>query len=408
MVEKHTPFSEQIYTVSGLTRDIKMLLETRFPLIRVEGEISNYRKSPVGHHYLTIKDDFAQIQAVIFKSTYTKRPIELSDGIMVLATGSIAVYEPRGSYQLIISRIEEKGVGELQLAFDRLKRKLYEEGLFDESRKRAIPAFPQRIGVVTSPTGAAIRDILNVLDRRFSNLHVILNPTRVQGSEAAGEIAAAIEEFNRMKNVDVIIIARGGGSLEDLWPFNEEIVARAVFGSNIPVISAVGHEIDWTISDFVADLRAPTPSAAAELVISAKHEFEEKIFNLKDRVVNLISGYLREIRSRLRLAVQSYVFREPVNIIRRYQQMVDEYLHRITLHCRHTLKSSRNALEALKRHLDAVNPRAVLGRGYSITLDDKDKIIKESKRLRSRQQVRTILHKGEFTSTVESIKQEDD
>jgi len=404
MVENHTPFSEHVYTVTELTRDIKMLLEIKFPLIRIEGEISNYRESPVGHRYLTLKDDFAQIQAVIFKSTHIRKIIELRDGMKVLAAGSIGVYEPRGSYQLIITRIEEKGIGELQIAFEKLKRKLFEEGLFDDSRKKKLPAFPRHIGVITSPTGAAIRDILNVLDRRFENLHVILNPTRVQGSEAAAEIAAAIHDFNRMRNVDVIIVGRGGGSLEDLWPFNEEIVARAIFESEIPVISAVGHEIDWTISDFVADLRAPTPSAAAELVISAKHEFENRLNNLEQRLLLLVRGRFQEMRSRLALAVHSYVFREPVNIVRRHQQLVDEYLHRMTLHCKHAMQSLRDKLDGIKRHLDAVNPKAVLGRGYSITLDENEKVIKDSKIVHPKQTVRTILHKGEFTSKVESVE----
>jgi len=404
MAQKHTPLSEHVYSVSELTRDIKMLMEVKFPLVRVEGEVSNYRKSPVGHHYFTLKDDFAQIQAVVFKSTYVRKPIELNDGIKVFATGSIGVYEPRGTYQLIVTKIEEKGVGELQLAFEKLKRKLYEEGLFDDSRKKKIPTFPQHIGVVTSPTGAAIRDILNVLDRRFSNLHVILNPTRVQGTEAAREIATAIDEFNEMKNVDVIIVTRGGGSLEDLWPFNEEIVVRAIFRSEIPVISAVGHEIDWSISDFVADLRAPTPSAAAELVISAKHEFEERVYNLSNRVINLVSGCLQEIRSRLRLAVQSYVFREPINIVRRNQQLVDECLYRMTVNCRHALESQKNKIDNFRTHLESVNPKAVLSRGYSITLDEDDKVIKDSESLHQDQKVRTVLHKGEFTSKVESIR----
>lgn len=404
MAISRKPMSEHIYSISELTRDIKILLETKFPVIRVEGEISNFRQSQVGHAYFTLKDDFAQITAVLFKSTYISKKIQLKDGIKVIATGTISVYEQRGAYQLIVSKIEEKGIGELQLAFERLKRKLYEEGFFDEAHKKKIPPVPRKIGIVTSPTGAAIRDILHVLNRRFSNLHIILNPTKVQGDEAASEIANAIEEFNAMKNVDVIIIGRGGGSLEDLWCFNEEIVARAIYCSEIPIISAVGHEIDYTISDFVADLRAPTPSAAAELVIGAKGDISAKITHVVTRLISVMQGTLHEMQSRYRLAVQSYVFREPMNLVRQYQQLLDEYLHRMTLHSKHTIDSLKQKLEGLRRHLGTIDPRAVLSRGYSITLDDKDSVVKDSGGLIPNQKVKTILHKGEFTSRVETIK----
>lgn len=404
MAKNSKPLSEHIYSISELTRDLKILLETKFPVVRVEGEISNFRQSQVGHFYFTLKDDFAQISAVIFRSTYINKKFELYDGIKIIATGAISVYEQRGVYQLIVSKIEEKGVGELQLAFEKLKKKLYEEGLFDDSHKKKIPPVPRRIGVVTSPTGAAFRDILNVLNRRFSNVHVILNPVKVQGAEAAAEIANAIDEFNTMKIVDVIIIGRGGGSLEDLWPFNEEIVARAIYRSEIPIISAVGHEIDYTISDFVADLRAPTPSAAAELVISAKEDISAKIKHIVSRLISVMQGKLKELNSRYRLAVQSYVFREPINLVKQYQQLLDEYLHRMSMQCKHKIDGLKQKLEGLKKHLEAINPLGVLSRGYSITLDENDAIIKDSCELFKNQKVRTILHKGEFTSRVETTK----
>lgn len=404
MATGHTPLSEHVYSISELTRDIKVILEAKFPVVRVEGEISNCRQSQAGHFYFTLKDDFAQITAVIFRSTYISKKIELKDGIKLIATGSISVYEQRGAYQLMITKVEEKGIGELQLAFEQLKRRLYEEGLFNDEHKKKIPPVPRRIGIVTSPTGAAIRDILNVLNRRFSNLHVILNPTRVQGTEAAVEIAKAIDEFNTMRNVDVIIVGRGGGSLEDLWPFNEEAVARAIYRSEIPIISAVGHEIDYTISDFVADLRAPTPSAAAELVISSKDDIAAGISHLIQRLISMMQGSLHEMRSRYNLAMQSYVFREPINLVRQYQQLLDEYLHRITLHCRHTLQSLSQRLEGIRQHLDAIDPKAVLSRGYSITMDAAGSVLKDSKTLHPSQKVQTVLHKGEFTSTVEKIK----
>ncbi len=395
---------EHIYTISELTRDIKILLEAKYPAIWVEGEISNYRKSPTGHIYFTLKDEFAQIGAIIFKSTYFSDSMELRDGMKVIAFGNISVYERRGTYQFIVTRIQEKGVGALQLAFEALKKKLFEEGLFDEKYKKPIPPFPQHIGVVTSPTGAAIRDILNVLDRRFSNLHIILNPVRVQGDEAAGEIVKAIEEFNELNNVDVIIVGRGGGSLEDLWPFNEEIVARAIFKSRIPIISAVGHEIDWTISDFVADFRAPTPSAAAELVVSRKEEILEKICNLREKLYHYIQSLVQNYKSRLRLATGSYVFREPINVVRQYQQLVDDYVNRLGLFTRHRLVLMKEKVKNLTKQLDSTSPKAVLNRGYSITTDIKEKkVITDTAKLEIGEKVDTTLKKGSFRSNVEKI-----
>ncbi len=396
--------SEHIYTISELTRDIKILLEAKYPAIWVEGEISNYRKSPRGHIYFTLKDQFAQIGAIIFKSAYFSDSIELRDGMRVIAFGNISVYERRGTYQFIVTKIQEKGIGALQLAFEALKKKLFEEGLFDEKYKKPIPPFPQHIGVVTSPTGAAIRDILNVLDRRFSNLHIILNPVRVQGDEAAGEIVKAIEEFNELNNVDVIIVGRGGGSLEDLWPFNEEVVARAIFKSRIPIISAVGHEIDWTISDFVADFRAPTPSAAAELVVSRKEEILEKICNLREKLYHYIQSLIQNYRLRLQLATGSYVFREPINVVRQYHQLVDDYVNRLGLFTRHRLVLMKEKVKNLIKQLNSTSPKAVLNRGYSITTDIKEgKVIADTSRLKIGEKVNTTLKRGSFRSKVEKI-----
>src|SRR4030067_3150139 len=254
-----------ILTVSELTQEIKDILEDKFPDVWVEGEISNLRIPPSGHIYFTLKDDFSQIRVVLFKNQARSLRFSPEDGLHVICRGRGSLYEKRGEYQLILEEMEPKGIGALQLAFLQVKERLEKEGFFDPARKRQIPMVPQTIGIVTSPTGAVIRDMLQIIDRRFENVHILLYPVRVQGEGASLEIARAIEYFNDRMNVDVIIVGRGGGSLEDLWAFNEEGVARAIYHSRIPIISAVGHETDYTISDFVADLRAPTPSAAAAL-----------------------------------------------------------------------------------------------------------------------------------------------
>src|SRR3989339_1280832 len=254
----------EVYTVSELTRAIKFVLEEDFPEVLVEGEISNFRVPNSGHAYFTLKDKDSQLKVVLFKLNKRLLKFEPDDGLHVIVRGRISVYEPRGEYQLIADYMEPKGIGALQLAFEQLKEKLFKEGLFDEAHKIPIPQFPQKIAIVTSPTGAAIRDMLRIIDRRFSNVHIIIYPVKVQGEGASAEIARAVKELNALPDIDVMIVGRGGGSIEDLWAFNEEIVARAIYDSRIPIISAVGHETDFTIADWVAEYRAPTPSAAAE------------------------------------------------------------------------------------------------------------------------------------------------
>jgi len=254
--------AKHVYTVSELTFNIRARLEQNFGTVWVEGEISNFVNHQSGHMYFSIRDKQSVLSCVLFRSMNAHLKFEIKNGMQVLCFGKISVYDKRGQYQLYVERIEPKGAGALTIAFEQLKEKLNKEGLFDEAGKIPIPYLPTRVGVITSPTGAAIRDILNVAKRRFSNIEIILNPVRVQGDMAKGEIVEALDLFNTLENVDVIILGRGGGSLEDLWPFNEEMVARAVYRSGIPVVSAVGHEVDWTICDFVSDKRAPTPSAA--------------------------------------------------------------------------------------------------------------------------------------------------
>jgi exodeoxyribonuclease VII large subunit len=355
---------QQIYAVSELTKAIKSELEEAFTGIWVEGEISNLVTPRSGHTYFTLKDESSQLRAVIFKYVGRHLKFQLENGMQVLVRGSISVYEPRGEYQLIVNYAEPRGAGALQLAFEQLKKRLAEEGVFDEKYKKPIPLLPKKIGVVTSSTGAAIRDILNVVNRRFANVHILIAPVRVQGTEAPGEIVRAIETFNRLPDVDVLIVGRGGGSLEDLWAFNDEAVARSIFASKIPVISAVGHEIDYTISDFVADLRAPTPSAAAELVVQNKENLSHTVETLTTRLKNAFVN----IFSRLKEATEHYTLRlqDPRKRIAEFQQWVDELQHRVVNVFGHYLEKKHYKFETSAGKLHSLSPLGLLARGYAI------------------------------------------
>jgi exodeoxyribonuclease VII large subunit len=319
MPEKH------VWRVSELTLRIHDLLEGEFPDVWVEGEVSNYHAAQSGHLYFTLKDAKAQIRCVCFRDQVRGLKFRPEDGLHITVRGAVSVYEPRGEYQIYVSHIEPVGLGALQLAFEQLKKRLEAEGLFDAVRKKPLPALPRRIGIVTSPTGAAIRDILRVLRRRFPNLHVMLYPVKVQGEGAAAEVAEAIRHFNRAKSVDVMIVARGGGSLEDLWAFNEEIVARAIAASQIPIITGVGHETDTTIADFVADVRAPTPSAAAEIVVRTRQEFEKHIAEMYRQMAQRMRYLFLEWRHELRDLAAHRAFRRSEDLVRRSRQRLDEF-----------------------------------------------------------------------------------
>jgi len=370
---------KNVVTITDLTRQIKQSLETSFPRVWVEGEISNFKKHTSGHLYFTLKDEGAQLSAVMWRSRVPYLSFPPKDGMKVIARGSITVYPPRGNYQIDIEQIQPVGVGELQLAFERLKKKLAAEGLFDAEHKKPIPEFPGCIGIVTSETGAALQDIRSVLSRRQPSVDVILAPVRVQGAGAAEEIAEAIEHLNRFGGIDVLIVGRGGGSLEDLWAFNEEIVARAIYASKIPVVSAVGHEIDFSIADFVADLRAPTPSAAAELVVRDRTELLEEISNLcytmNDNVNNRISGF----RGRITGLLASYSFNRPRDLVRESSQRIDEIDRSIGVSFNHIVQTVYRRYDSLKNQLQALNPQGVLKRGYSIVR--KERRIVSSERL---------------------------
>lgn len=397
--EKH------VYSVSELTKYIRVILDDSFPSIWVEGEISNLVLHSSGHIYFSMRDANASLKCAFFRRANEKLKFKLKDGMKVICFGSISVYEARGDYQLIIEDVEPKGIGALQLQFQQLKEKLHKEGLFDERHKVRIPFLPTRIGIVTSPTGAAIRDILNIARRRFSNVEIIINPVKVQGEGAKKEIAAAIRQFNELKNIDVMIVTRGGGSLEDLWPFNEEVVARAIYDSEIPVISAVGHEIDYTISDFVADFRAPTPSAAAELVIPKKEDLINLINTATTRLKNALAVKLNTLTEKLAALRDSYILRQPLNIIIQYEQKIDDLGKLAGIRIDHLVKMRQESFKFLTGKLESLSPLAILNRGYSITTKlPEGIIIKDANFLKKNDIIETKLGKGKFKSRVEEVE----
>ncbi len=397
--------NENFFTVSEISKEIKTSLEHKFVNISVLGEISNVRKPSSGHVYLTLKDKNSQLQAVVFRNAASKIKFELKDGMEVMSFGSITVYEPRGQYQLIINKIEPKGIGALQLAFQQLKVKLEKEGLFDRAHKKPIPFIPQKIGIVTSPTGAAIKDILNVMDRRFANVEILIYPVKVQGEGAAQEIAEAITELNNFIDIDVIITGRGGGSLEDLWAFNEEIVARSIYNSKIPIISAVGHEIDITIADLVADKRALTPSEAGELVVPRKDLLVEKIEKFKARLLQSLAGKLKLSKEKLTRIANSYAMRRPFDKLNRWQQRLDEFAQRLNLNITHALNTEREKLSAIAGKLESLSPLNVLKRGYTITTRLEDnKSLRNIVDLSKGDKIKTNLTNGNVISEIISVE----
>ncbi|MDE3058960.1 MAG: exodeoxyribonuclease VII large subunit [Bacteroidota bacterium] len=399
-----------VLTVTEITRRIKGVLEMGFSEVWVEGEISNFKQHSSGHWYFTLKDEGAQLSAVMWRSRAAQVLFRPTDGMKVLLRGNITVYEPRGNYQIDCLQIQPLGAGELQLAFERLKKKLQAEGLFDGEHKKPLPLYPERIGIVTSPTGAAIRDMLNILTRRFPGLDIILVPVKVQGIGAAEEIAEAIHSLNDYGNVDVMIVGRGGGSLEDLWAFNEEIVARAIYDSAIPVISAVGHEIDFSIADFVADLRAPTPSAAAELVVRDRAEVLETLRNFCYTMQQHVSAIINSKKERVHYLRESHSFNKPVDLLRQRSQRVDEMEHWLLQTISHVVSLSHHRSESLMKRVHSLNPQAVLKRGYAIVRkaehsadSDKGKVIPSVKRLSAHDDVQIEFHDGVAQSVITNV-----
>ena len=419
-----------VLSVSELTRRLQEVLEERFPAVWVEGEISNYRLYGSGHAYFTLKDAESQIRAVLFRNRGRRIKFEPGDGLHVMAFGSIEVYPQRGEYQLVIELLEPKGLGALQLAFDQLKTRLAAEGLFEQARKRELPRFPRKIGVVTSPSGAAIRDILRVIGRRFGDLHIVIAPCRVQGDGAAEEIVQGIRDLNALGGVDVIIVGRGGGSLEDLWAFNEEAVARAIAASKVPVVSAVGHEVDYTIADFVADLRAPTPSAAAELVVREKQAVVESLAQLRARLERFAARPLRDLERRVdelaarlrremrhdlgrahhRLALATRALRasDPVARMARDRHRLETLQSRMATLIHRRRDRARYALQTAVGRLDSLSPLAVLGRGYSLTRTPAGEIVHSPAQVRVGDAIRVLLQRGSLDAQVTETKEQDD
>jgi exodeoxyribonuclease VII large subunit len=439
----------RVYSVSELTREIKLHLEGQFFDLCVVGEISNFKQPPSGHLYFTLKDARTQLPAVMFRSSRRSLKFQPTDGMAVLASGRVTLYEPRGSYQLQVEWMEPRGKGALQLAFEQLKEKLAAEGLFAADRKRPLPLLPQRIGIVTSPSGAAIRDICRVLHRRFPNVEVLLYPAQVQGDVAAGEITKGIQVLNRLGGFDVLIVGRGGGSLEDLWPFNEESVARAIATSTIPVISAVGHEVDVTIADFAADVRAATPSAAAEMVVARKEDFLERVARLGKRLDQSLSHRMMGHRNRVEKLAGHQAFLAVRHAFQVSSQRLDELSFRARTLLRRTLDGHRGRVELMTRqletfrldrqlghlrarlaHLDALlrsaqrsrltlaeqrlarsvarlealSPLAVLGRGYSLSWDQSGKLLRDAATVGLGDPVRVTLERGELDCRVEQTR----
>ncbi len=399
------PAENRVLSVWELTVRIKDLLETSFPTVWVAGEISNLARPRSGHCYLTLKDDRAQLRAAIWRNTAGRLRFDLCDGLKVICRGHIDVYAPRGSYQLIIEQIEPRGIGELELALRQLREKLGREGLFEADRKRPLPRFVRRIAVVTSPTGAAIRDFLQVLGRRWRGADVLIVPTRVQGDGAAEEIAAAIRQVNRLPEaVDCLVVTRGGGSLEDLWAFNEEVVVRAISASGVPVVSAVGHEVDVTLSDLAADVRALTPSEAAELVAPASDELVAGLRQLQKRLRAALRSRASAARSRLDALARHPAFRRPYQRVHESARHLDELETRSLRAIRSRVEFARQRVDALAGQLESLSPLSVLGRGYSLTQRTEDgQVVRDAGALSIGDRLTTRFARGRAVSRVEQI-----
>lgn len=449
--EPPAPSEPHVFTVSELTSTVRAVLEEQVGQVWVEGEISNYRKQASGHQYFTLKDAGSQLPCVLFMraGAWRKNP-PLSDGMHVQLRGNLTVYEARGQYQLNVQLVQAGGAGLLQAKFEALKRKLEAEGLFDPDRKRELPQFPTAIAIVTSATGAALRDMLNILSRRAPWVRVVVSNVRVQGDGAAEEVAYAIDELNRLAEtgvlpVDLIVVARGGGSVEDLWAFNEEVVARAISTSDLPVVSAIGHEIDFTIADFAADVRAPTPSAAAELIVPDQAELSRRLGDLRERFDRHVSRVLEQARAIVELLKHSEIFRAPGDRLRESAQQLDSIAEEMTqsvrgrLHAlrlelaeaagslrmhrpdqalalfrqrleglreqiserfRHDLEQRRNSLDRLADALKLLSPEATLARGYSLTTTSEGALLRSAGEVQTGQEILTRMSDGTFASKV--------
>jgi exodeoxyribonuclease VII large subunit len=403
------PAGERVLTVSQLTALLKGVVEESFPSVWVAGEISNFSQPQSGHCYFTLKDEGAQLRAVLWRTTATRLKLQLHDGLDVVCRGRLDLYPPRGSYQLVVDELQPKGMGALELALRQRREKLAKEGLFDPARKRRLPQFPRRIGVVTSPTGAAIRDFLQVLKRRWRGIEVLVFPARVQGDCAADEVVAGIKAANRVTpGVDVLVITRGGGSLEDLWCFNEESVVRAIAASEVPTISAIGHEIDVTLADLAADVRALTPSEAAERVAPSTEDVTESVRSLGMRLNTSMAMRVAHLRSRLDALATRPAFSRPTEGVRLRERRADELSLRLHAAAKSLLRDRQSALATVAGKLETLSPLSVLGRGYSLTYKaDDQRLIAAAADVRPGERIVTRFGQGTAVSVVESIEKQE-
>ena len=369
--------SQNSLSVSELTLKIKSLIEPEFSDVWVKGEISNFKHHTSGHMYFTLKDKAAELRCVMFRGLNQKIKFKPEDGMDVLIQGKVTVYETRGQYQLIVQAMEPAGIGTLYLAFEALKKQLQSEGLFDPAKKTPLPKYPKKVGIVTSQSGAALSDMLNIFQRRAPYVELILRPTVVQGEEASRDIVNGIIELDRINTIDIIIIGRGGGSIEDLWPFNEELLARAISQCKTPIISAVGHETDITISDMVSDVRAPTPSAAAEISAPSTSELDQIISNKLNELYNFINLQLQQLWQSLDRLSDRHAFQRPNAMIERQREVETKLTHRLSVSLKHMISINRTKIKGLVNEINALNPNDVLNRGYSIAFNGDGKIVRQ-------------------------------
>lgn len=396
---------DKTMTVTELTTYIKQLVDSDMLLsnVWITGEISNYKFHTSGHMYFSLKDQGAVIKCVMFRTQNSRLKFRPEEGMRVIARGYVSVYPQGGSYQLYVDAMQPDGTGALYMAFEQLKIKLESQGLFDESRKKKIPLLPNAIGVITSPTGAVIKDITQILNRRYYNTRLIVYGSAVQGAEAPAQLIEGIRYFNKKKNVDVIILARGGGSLEDLWPFNDEKLAIAISQSEIPVISAVGHETDFSISDFVADLRAPTPSAAAELVMPEKKALKDALALVEKRLINCLTNGLKRERDRLARLQSARSLQKPLDIINQKRQSMDTIERNLILLGRTGLERARNSLKTAIAQLNALSPLTVLSRGYGVIHDVDGRLVRSVKKLKSGDKLVITMTDGKFEAVCDKL-----
>ncbi len=395
--------SPRVLSVSELSALIEGTLESQFHSLWVSGEVSEVTRPSSGHTYFTLKDEAAQIRCVIWRSAAARIKFKLEEGQQVICLGDLDVYPPRGTYQLVVRQVEPQGLGALQLAFIQLQKRLAAEGLFDPDRKRPLPAFPRRVGFVTSPTGAAIRDFLEIAARRFRGVEVLVIPARVQGEGATAEIVRGIELANEIHpSLDVLVVGRGGGSVEDLWCFNDEAVVRAIFASRVPVVSAVGHEIDVTLADLVADVRAATPSEAAERVIPSADELSQRLTQFQRRLASMLRQRASAARSRLEQLTRSRVLRRPKAMLYDLSHRLDDLESQAARAIRRRLARETDRMKAIAGRLESLSPLAVLARGYSVTTRAADgKIVRTSDEVQVGDVIQTRLADGAIASRVE-------